>query len=48
MQDTTISERLCLPNQALLFDLDALYTQLQLVTDRRHRRGLRYTLAPSS
>src|SRR6266487_1729285 len=46
MQDTTISERLCLPNQALLFDLDALYTQLQRVTDRRHRRGLRYPLAP--
>jgi predicted transposase YbfD/YdcC len=45
MQDRTISERLCLPNQALLFDLDALYVQLQGVKDRRHRRGVRYPLA---
>jgi len=44
MKDTTISERLCLPNQALLFDLDALYVQLQRVKDRRHRRGVRYPL----
>jgi hypothetical protein len=46
MQDTTIAERLCLPNQALLFDLNALYIQLQRVKDRRHRRGVRYPLAP--
>ncbi len=46
MQDTTISQRLRLPNQALLFDLDALHAQLQRVTDRRQRRGVRYPLAP--
>ncbi len=45
MQDTTISGRLCVPNQALLFDLDALSVQLQRITDHRHRRGLRYPLA---
>jgi hypothetical protein len=46
MKDTTISTRLCLPNHALLFDLDALYVQLQRVTDRRHPKGVRYPLAP--
>lgn len=45
MINTTISQRLCLPNQALLFDLDALYVQLHRVKDRRHRRGIRYPLA---
>lgn len=45
MKDTTISERLCLPNRALLFDLDALYVQLQRVKDHRHQRGVRYPLA---
>lgn len=45
MKDTTISASLCLPNQALLFDLDALYTCLQTVTDRRRQQGLRYPLA---
>jgi hypothetical protein len=46
MQNTTISRRLRLPNQALLFDLDALYVQLQRITDHRQRRGVRYPLAP--
>ena len=45
MKDTTMAERLCLPNRALLFDLDTLYVQLQRVKDRRHRRGVRYPLA---
>jgi predicted transposase YbfD/YdcC len=42
---TTISERLFLPNQALLFDLEQLYRCLQTVPDRRKRRGRRYPLA---
>ncbi len=42
---TTISERLSLPNQALLFDLEKLYQCLQRVPDRRKRRGRRYPLA---
>ncbi|GHO80455.1 hypothetical protein KSD_82260 [Ktedonobacter sp. SOSP1-85] len=37
MTITTISHRLDLPNQALLFDLEALYGQLQHVKDRRDR-----------
>lgn len=45
MSTTTIFTRLALPNQALLFDLDTLYGQLQRVTDRRKRRGVRYPLA---
>jgi hypothetical protein len=45
MKATTISERLCLPNRALLFDLETLYVQLQRVKDRRRRRGVRYWLA---
>jgi hypothetical protein len=45
MNTTTISSRLVLPNQAFLFDLDALYVQLQRVKDRRKRRGVRYPLA---
>jgi len=44
MNTTTISSRLALPNQALLFNLEALYGQLQRVKDRRHRRGVRYPL----
>jgi hypothetical protein len=42
---TTISERLSLPNHALLFDLEQLYRCLQTVPDRRKRRGRRYPLA---
>jgi predicted transposase YbfD/YdcC len=42
---TTISERLSLPNHALLFDLEQLYRCLQTVPDRRKRRGQRYPLA---
>src|SRR6516164_1835824 len=45
IQVTTISERLFLPNQALLFDLEKLYQCLQNVSDRRKRRGRRYPLA---
>ena len=42
---TTISQRLCFPNQALLFDLEQLYRCLETVPDRRKRRGRRYPLA---
>ena len=42
---TTISQRLSLPNHALLFDLEKLYQCLQTVPDRRKRRGRRYPLA---
>ena len=45
MRTTTLCTRLALPNQALLFDLDALYRSLQQVKDRRKRRGVRYPLA---
>jgi predicted transposase YbfD/YdcC len=45
MQDTTISAAICLPNEALLFDLDELYSSLQTVPDQRRRQGLRYPLA---
>ena len=45
MKDTTISASLCLPNEALLFDLDVLYARLQTIPDHRHRRGVRYPLA---
>ncbi len=45
MSVTTLAGWLCLPNQALLFDVDAFYQQLQRVSDRRHRRGVRYPLA---
>jgi predicted transposase YbfD/YdcC len=45
MNTITISTRLALPNQAFLFDLEALYRQLQRVRDRRKRRGVRYPLA---
>ena len=41
---TTISQRLSLPNQALLFDLERVYRCLQTVPDRRKRRGQRYPL----
>ena len=42
---TTLSERLSLPNHALLFDLEKLYRCFQQVPDRRKRRGRRYPLA---
>lgn len=44
MQVTTISATLPLPNEALLFDLEALYRRLQAVPDQRSRQGLRYPL----
>src|SRR6266849_8863244 len=45
MQDTTLSTAICLPNEALLFDLDELSSCLQTVPDQRSRQGLRYPLA---
>ncbi len=45
MKDTTLSVSLHLPNEALLFDLDALYACLQTIPDHRDRRGVRYPLA---
>lgn len=45
MKDTTLSLSLHLPNQAMLFDLDALYACLQTIPDHRDRRGVRYALA---
>ncbi len=45
MKDTTLSLSLHLPNEALLFDLDALYACLQTIPDHRDRRGVRYPLA---
>lgn len=45
MQDTTLSAAVCLPNEAMLFDLDELYSCLQTVSDQRSRQGLRYPLA---
>ncbi|MFL5591466.1 MAG: transposase family protein [Ktedonobacteraceae bacterium] len=45
MKETTLSLSLPLPNEAMLFDLDALYACLQTIPDHRHRRGVRYPLA---
>src|SRR6202165_2666191 len=45
MKDTTMSASLHLPNEALLFDLHALYACLQTIPDHRDRRGVRYRLA---
>ncbi|GAC1315247.1 MAG: ISAs1 family transposase [Ktedonobacteraceae bacterium] len=45
MKDTTLSASLDLPNEALLFDLDALFDCLQTIPDHRDRRGVRYPLA---
>jgi hypothetical protein len=45
MQDTTLFASLCLPSEALLFDLDALFACLQTIPDHRHRRGVRYPLS---
>jgi hypothetical protein len=44
MQVTTISAALPLPNEALLFDVEALYRCLQTVADHRSRQGLRSPL----
>jgi hypothetical protein len=45
VKETTISASLHLPNEALLFDLDALYACLQTIPDHRDRRGVRYPRA---
>ncbi|OLC62065.1 MAG: hypothetical protein AUH89_01835 [Ktedonobacter sp. 13_1_40CM_4_52_4] len=45
MNDTTILSGLSLPQQALVFDLEALYACLQSLPDHRDRRGLQYPLA---
>ncbi len=45
MQDRTLFASLRLPNEALVFDLDALFASLQTIPDHRHRRGVRYPLA---
>lgn len=45
MNDTTILSSLSLPEKALMFDLDTLYTCLQRIPDQRDRRGLQYPLA---
>jgi hypothetical protein len=45
MQDTTLAALLHLPNEAFLFDLDALHACLQTIPDHRDRRGVRYALA---
>lgn len=47
MSITTLSTTVNLPNEALLFDLDALYASLRQVKDQRHARGVRYPLAES-
>ena len=45
MNDTTLLSHLSLPEQALMFDLEALYACLQTIPDRRDRRGLQYPFA---
>ncbi len=45
MNNTTLLSQLSLPQKALVFDLDALYTCLQTIPDHRDRRGLQYPLA---
>lgn len=45
MKNTTLLSQLSLPHKALVFDLDALYTCLQTISDHRDRRGLQYPLA---
>jgi hypothetical protein len=45
MNETTILSELSLPEKALVFDLDALYTCLQSIPDHRNRCGLQYSLA---
>src|SRR5947209_10081647 len=45
MKDRTLLTHLSLPEEALVFDLEALYTCLQTIPDYRDRRGLQYPLA---
>lgn len=45
MNDTTLLSGLSLPQQALMFDLEALYACLQSIPDHRDRHGLQYPLA---
>src|SRR5438309_9108203 len=45
MKDRTLLTHLSLPEEALVFDLEALYACLQRIPDHRHRRGLQYPLA---
>jgi predicted transposase YbfD/YdcC len=45
MNDTTLLNQLSLPQEALVFDLDALYACLQTIPDHRDRRGVQYPLA---
>ena len=45
MNDTTLLNQLSLPQEALVFDLNALYACLQTIPDHRHRRGVQYPLA---
>jgi predicted transposase YbfD/YdcC len=45
MNEITIFPHLSLPQHALVFDLEALYTCLRTIPDRRDRRGRQYPLA---
>ena len=45
MNETTIFKHLSVPQQALAFDLDALYRCLQSIPDHRDPRGRQYPLA---
>src|SRR5215471_15581752 len=45
MNDTTLFRGLSLPQQGLVFDLEALYACLQRITDHRDPRGLQYPVA---
>lgn len=45
MNDTTLLGHLSLPQQELVFDLNALYQCLQTIPDHRKRRGRQYALA---
>ena len=42
MNDTTLFTRLPLPDAALAFDLNALYSCLQTIPDHRGRQGRQY------
>src|SRR2546429_9530019 len=45
MKDRPLLTHLSLPEEALLFDVEALYTCLQSIPDHRDRRGLQFPLA---
>ena len=45
MNETTLFKQLSVPQQALAFDLEALYTCLQTIPDQRDPRGRQYPLA---